>query len=96
MEPETQFAAAEDERARWSAASSPNSGNIRARTGAGAVDETAPLLSEDTEDVSDSRENSWDPHLPEGREFEGKPWWKKPSVGFSSSILQSPPLTIIN
>lgn len=96
MESETQFAAAEDEVVRWNASSSHSAGIVRARTGAGVGDESTPLLSGDAEDASGNRDNSWDPFSSEGREFEGKPWWKKPSVRFSSLILPLPSLTIIN
>lgn len=93
METETQFAVAEEEGARWTAASSHNPGGIRARTGAGANDENAPLLSSVAEGSSGSGEDSWDPYVSGGREFEGKPWWKKPSVRLT--LRYSPVLSLI-
>lgn len=84
MEVEGQFAAAEDEGVRWNAASNNNSGTIRARTGVGASDEISPLLPGVAEDGStgngdEPRDSTWTG----SREFEGIPWWKKPSVRYS-------------
>ncbi|KAK2766147.1 hypothetical protein FQN54_007663 [Arachnomyces sp. PD_36] len=76
MESESQFAAAVN-----GGAAARNSSGIRARAGAGLSDEITPLLPEAIEDNdSDRGDDSRDSNWAGNDEFEGKPWWKKPSV----------------
>ena len=66
----------------------------------GAVDhmayEETPLLQRDFDHAEDSSDESPDegngrdaPEWSGARDFEGKPWWRTPSVGFKSRLLSN-------